>query len=113
MINIDAPASRSRKSISKLLFPLTAEHPLPPFPLPDVTGSISVCIKIKGTSYNIRELKFGSGHDTFGKKRVFYTFLSNRELVLLLGFIKNDNDYSAEIRLAEQLIDQLEKDFTD
>lgn len=73
----------------------------------------STSTKIKGTDYNIRELKFGSGHDTFGKIRVFYTFLSNRELVLLLGFIKHANDYRTEIRVAEQLIDQLEKKIAD
>lgn len=76
-------------------------------------GGKPTSTKIKGTDYNIRELKFGSGHDTFGKIRVFYTFLSNRELVLLLGFIKHNNDYRAETRLAEQLIDQLETQIAD
>jgi hypothetical protein len=69
-------------------------------------GTIEQTKIIRGSSKKIWEWRGGCPH--FGKGRIRVLYASFSEKILILnGFIKSNNDYTGEVRIAEAMLEQL------
>jgi hypothetical protein len=53
----------------------------------------------------MKEIRVGNANGQSGKIRILFIFSTTRTINILIGFIKNSNDYTEYIKAADSLCD--------